>query len=368
MRCFCSARLISYQMTGSPFFGLRRFQTAACSSRGALAIVRRSASFGITPCAMCSSIGGWMLARSLSLRIVRVGRASVAEIASTFQPAASSRSIARHWSTGDRGARTTFSMIAAMAWSLMLPSATRTVIVAKSLAIAPLTRRSPTTISSPAGVSFTTGGWMIPTTLMAAAICSSATGLAALRRGLSGLTTRVRGSTVLSSMARCSSGSGLPAWGDLSPGRGAGRRAPWPASGPARRRTRPAAAGCGPAVAGVRACRPWSGSGDRRVAPPSARCRVALRPGRTGRPGADGQPGWKRPDPSCDALVQGRRRSGGRLAVGPGRAAAARAAWTRICSSRSTSTKVQVGSPTGQCPNVCSRKRTLPRRSAKKCS
>ena len=48
-RVLSSAWESRHQMTASPFFGLNCFQTAACSSRGAEAIVRSSYSFGMSP-------------------------------------------------------------------------------------------------------------------------------------------------------------------------------------------------------------------------------------------------------------------------------------------------------------------------------
>ncbi len=100
-----------------PFFGFCFVHTAACSERGAEAIVRRYRSSGMSPRPMCSSIAGWMLPRSRSLRTCRSGTAKAVAIASSVQFFEARSSIDRQRSTGDIGARTTFSATARMSSS-----------------------------------------------------------------------------------------------------------------------------------------------------------------------------------------------------------------------------------------------------------
>src|ERR1017187_9166227 len=69
MRRLASARATSCQATsGWPFFGLCFFQTCACSSRVAAAIVRSCSSFGMLPSAITSSIAGCRCASSFRRR------------------------------------------------------------------------------------------------------------------------------------------------------------------------------------------------------------------------------------------------------------------------------------------------------------
>ena len=110
MRRLASARATSYQATSVwPFFGLCFFQTWACSSRAAAAIVRSCSSFGMLPSAITSSIAGCRCASSFRRRTVRTGKASASPMACSFQLWASSRSIARQMSTLDIEARIRFS-------------------------------------------------------------------------------------------------------------------------------------------------------------------------------------------------------------------------------------------------------------------
>ena len=71
--------------------------------------VRSCSSFGMLPSAITSSIGGCRCASSLRRRTVRTGSASASPMACSFQPCASSRSIARQMSTLDIEARIRFS-------------------------------------------------------------------------------------------------------------------------------------------------------------------------------------------------------------------------------------------------------------------
>ena len=169
MRRLASARATSYQATsGWPFFGLCFFQTCACSSRVAAAIVRSCSSFGMLPSAITSSIGGCRCASSFSRRTVRTGNASASPIACSFQPWASSRSIARQMSTLDIEARIRFSATERIASAASSASHTSTSITGRSALIAAFTRRLPTTIISPSSFGVTQGGWMMPTALIEA--------------------------------------------------------------------------------------------------------------------------------------------------------------------------------------------------------
>src|SRR5271166_1940572 len=108
---------IAYQAAVWPFFGFCFVQTAACSERGAEATVRRYRSSGMSPRPMCSSIAGWMAPRSRSLRTCRSGTAKAVAIASSVQLFEARSSMDRQRSTGDIGARTTFSATARMSSS-----------------------------------------------------------------------------------------------------------------------------------------------------------------------------------------------------------------------------------------------------------
>src|SRR5271155_5846052 len=92
---------IAYQAAVWPFFGFCFVHTAACSERGAPAIVRRYRSSGMSPRPMCSSIAGWMLPRSRSLRTCRSGTAKAVAIASSVQFFEARSSMDRQRSTGD---------------------------------------------------------------------------------------------------------------------------------------------------------------------------------------------------------------------------------------------------------------------------
>ncbi len=200
MRRLARARATSYQTTSVwPFFGLCFFQTCACSSRVAAAIVRNCSSFGMLPSAMMSSIAGCRCASSFRRRTVRTGNASASPIACSFHPWASSRSIARQISTLDIEARIKFSATERIASAASSASQTSTSINGRSALIAAFTRRLPTTIISPSSFGVTQGGWMMPTALMEASNCSSIAGDTGVVRGLFGLTWRVRGSTARSS-------------------------------------------------------------------------------------------------------------------------------------------------------------------------
>ena len=148
---------------------------------------------------MVSSIAGSKCASSFKRRMVRNGKARASATACSFHPWPSSRSVARQMSTLDMEARITFSVIDRIAAVASSTSHTSTSIVASPAVIAFFTRRLPTSIVSPFSVGFTQGGWMIPTILMEATICSSIAGGTGVRRALFGLGRRVRGSTLRSS-------------------------------------------------------------------------------------------------------------------------------------------------------------------------
>ena len=72
-------------------------------------MVRSWSSFGMLPCAMKSSIAGCRWASSLRRLTVRTGSASASAMACSFQPCASSVSVARQMSTLVIEARIRFS-------------------------------------------------------------------------------------------------------------------------------------------------------------------------------------------------------------------------------------------------------------------
>ena len=139
---FARELAIAYQEAVWPFFGFCFVQTAACSERGAEAIVRRYRSSGMSPRPMCSSIAGWMFPRSRSLRTCRSGTAKAVAIASSVQFFEARSSIDRQRSMGDIGARTTFSATARMS-SSGSAGLTRIAISLSLLAMALLMRRRP---------------------------------------------------------------------------------------------------------------------------------------------------------------------------------------------------------------------------------
>ena len=104
--------------------------------------MRRYRSSGMSPRPMCSSIAGWMLPRSRSLRTCRSGTAKAVAIASSVQFFEARSSIARQRSMGDIGARTTFSATARMS-SSGSAGLTRIAISLSLLAMALLMRRRP---------------------------------------------------------------------------------------------------------------------------------------------------------------------------------------------------------------------------------
>ncbi len=174
-------------------------------------MVRRVPSSGMSPSAIWSSIAGSSCASSRSLRRVRTGRARAVAMACSVHSAETRASMARHWSTGPIWARTTFSDIARRASPPSSGPRTSTRISAHPAAMAAATRRCPATISRSSPSSRTTGGCRMPTARMLATICASGCSPADMRRGLFGLTFRVRGSTGLRCMVLCSlSGSAVP--------------------------------------------------------------------------------------------------------------------------------------------------------------
>ena len=110
--------------------------------RGAAAIVRRYRSSGMSPRPMCSSIAGWMLPRSRSLRTCRSGTAKAVAIASSVQFFEARSSMDRQRSMGDIGARTTFSATARIS-SSGSAGLTRIAISLSLLAMALRMRRRP---------------------------------------------------------------------------------------------------------------------------------------------------------------------------------------------------------------------------------
>ena len=107
--------------------------------------------------------------------------------------------MARQMSTPFMEARIRFSDTARMASAASSASQTRTSMADRPAAVAALRRRSPATIISPAAVSTTRGGWMMPTARMEATSWSSIALGAAVRRGLFGFERRLAGSTLRSS-------------------------------------------------------------------------------------------------------------------------------------------------------------------------
>ena len=149
MRRLARAQAISCQETSVwPFRGLCFFQTWACSSgrgrrdRAQLALVRHAAERHHV------EHRRGQVGQQLEAADGRGGNASASAIACSFQPWASSRSIARQMSTLDIEARIRFSATERIASAASSASHTMTSISASPALIAAFTRRLPTTIIS----------------------------------------------------------------------------------------------------------------------------------------------------------------------------------------------------------------------------